>query len=56
MDLTGFNKVIHSAGRKHHFSLEESIKLMLVQKFDLPSSKQRTYERQEEHGFQGIDL
>jgi hypothetical protein len=29
---------------------------MLVQKLDLPSSKQRTYERQEGHGFQGIDL
>nr|NGY94884.1 hypothetical protein [Neochlamydia sp. AcF84] len=56
MDLTGFNKIIQSAERKQHFSLEESIKLMLVQRFDLPSSKRRTYERQEEHGFQGIDL
>ena len=56
MDITGFSKVIQAAEGKHRFSLEEIIKLILVQRFDSPSSKLRTCERQEEHGFQGIDL
>lgn len=56
MHLTGFTNVIQSKKSKHQFNLEEIIKLILIQRFDLPSSKLRTYERQEEHGFQGIDL
>lgn len=56
MSTTGFNKIIQSAQGKHQFNLEEIIKLILVQRFDLPSSKLRTCERQEDHGFQGIDL
>ncbi|KIC76039.1 Transposase IS4 family protein, partial [Neochlamydia sp. EPS4] len=56
MQLSGFSKVIHQAQGKNTFTLEEIVKLILVQRFDCPSSKMRTYERQEEHGFQGIDL
>ena len=56
MKITGFNKIIQTAQGKHQFDLEEIIKLVLIQRFDLPSSKLRTCERQEEHGFQGIDL
>lgn len=56
MNITGFNKIIQSAQGKNKFDLEEIIKLILVQRFDLPSSKLRTCERQEDHGFQGIDL
>nr|WP_166155393.1 hypothetical protein [Neochlamydia sp. AcF84]NGY94890.1 hypothetical protein [Neochlamydia sp. AcF84] len=46
---------IRSQG-KSAFALEEIVKLILVQRFDCPSSKMCTYKRQEEHGFQGIDL
>lgn len=56
MDLTGFNKIIRSAQGRRQFNLEETVRLMLVQRFDLPSSKLRTCERQEEHGFNGISL
>jgi hypothetical protein len=56
LDLTGFSKVIREAQGKNSFDLEEIIKLIIVQRLDLPSSKLRTYERQEEHGFYGIDL
>lgn len=56
MDITGFNKIIQSAQGRRRFNLEEIVRLMLVQRFDLPSSKLRTHERQAEHGFNGIDL
>ena len=56
MALTGFGKVIQSAQGKHQFNLQEVITLILTQRFDLPGSKLRTYERQNEHGFDGIDL
>ena len=56
MSLTGFDKILQLTQGRHKFNLEEIIKLILVQRFDLPSSKLRTCERQEEHGFQGIDL
>jgi len=56
MQLSGFSDVIRSAQGKNSFDLEEVVKLILVQRFDLPSSKLRTFERQEDHGFQGIDL
>lgn len=56
MQLSGFSDVIRTAQGKNSFNLEEVVKLVLVQRFDLPSSKLRTYERQESHGFQGIDL
>lgn len=56
MAITGLDKIIQSAQGKHHFDIQKIINLILVQRFDLPASKLRTYERQEEHGFQGIDL
>ena len=56
MDLTGFSNIVQSAQGRHRFDIEEAIKLILVQRLDFPSSKRRTFERQEEHGFSGIDL
>jgi transposase len=56
MQLSGFTDIIQSAQGKNIFNLEEVIKLILVQRFDLPGSKLRTFERQKSHGFQGIDL
>lgn len=56
MHLSGFSNVIRKAQGKNSFDLEKVVKLMLVQRFDLPGSKLRAYERQESHGFQGIDL
>ena len=56
MQLSGFSEVIRRAQGKNKFDVEEIIKLILVQRFDLPSSKLRTYERQEDHGFYGIEL
>jgi transposase len=56
MQLSGFSDLIREAQGKNSFDLEEVVKLILVQRFDSPSSKLRTYERQEGHGFQGIDL
>lgn len=56
LNLSGFNNVIKEAQGKNSFDLEEIVKLIIVQRLDLPSSKLRTYERQKEHGFYGIDL
>ena len=56
MTRIGFDQVIRSAQGKRQFDLLEIVRLVLVQRFDLPASKLRTYERQEEHGFHGIDL
>lgn len=56
MDLVGFSSLIRSAQGKHRFSLEEAVKLMIAQRFDTPSSKLRTCERQERHGFGDVDL
>ena len=56
MDLTGLSDIVRSAQGRHRFDIEEAIKLILVQRLDLPSSKLRTFARQEEHGFSGIDL
>lgn len=56
MQLVGFSDVVKKAQGKNKFNVEEIVKLILVQRFDLPSSKLRTYERQKDHGFQGIDL
>lgn len=56
MDLTGFSEVTRKAQGKHKFSVEEIIKLIVAQRLHLPSSKLRTYERQETHGFDGIGL
>ena len=56
MALTGFTNIVRLARGRHRFDIEETVKLILAQRFDLPSSKLRTFERQEEHGFTGIDL
>lgn len=56
MHLIGFSQVIKSAQGRRQFNLEETVKLIMVQRLDLPSSKLRTCERQEEHGFLGINL
>lgn len=56
MHLSGLSEVIKKAQGKNSFDLEEVVKLILVQRFDSPGSKLRTYEKQERHGFQGIDL
>ena len=56
MEFTGFSKIIRGAQGKNQFDLEETIKLIIAQRLDLPSSKLRTYERQKDHGFEGIDL
>jgi len=56
MKITEFDKIIQTAQGRHKFNLLEIIKLILIQRFDSPGSKLRTYERQSEHGFQQIDL
>ena len=56
MSLTGFADVLRAATGKEQFDVEEVIHLIISQQLDRPSSKLRTYERQEEHGFFGIDL
>lgn len=56
MKLSGFSSIITRIQGRNSFDLEKIVKLILTQRFDLPSSKLRTYERQEDHGFEGIDL
>ena len=56
LNLSGFTNVIKEAQGKNSFDLEEIVKLIIVQRLDMPSSKLRTYERQKEHRFYGIDL
>lgn len=56
MKLSGFSEVIAQVQGRHKFDLEEVVKLIIVQQLDLPSSKRRTHERQEEHGFGGVEL
>ena len=56
MEFTGFGKIIQAAQGKHQFDLAETVKLIIAQRLDLPSSKLRTYERQQEHGFDEINL
>lgn len=56
MSLSGFSHLLKTAQGKHQFNLEEVVKLIITQRLDLPSSKLRTFERQTEHGFDGIEL
>lgn len=56
MQISGFSEIVKSVQGRNKFNVEEIVKLVLVQRFDLPSSKLRTYARQEDHGFSGIDL
>lgn len=56
MDLVGFSAIAKKAQGKNQFNVEEILKLIILQRMDLPSSKLRTFERQSDHGFYGIDL
>lgn len=56
MEMAGFSEILRKHQGRHSFSIEEAIRLMITQRFDLPSSKKRTFERQQEHGFSDIDL
>ncbi|HSX38811.1 MAG TPA: IS1634 family transposase [Chlamydiales bacterium] len=56
MKLTGFSEVIKKAQGRRQFDLEEIVKLIIVQRLDLPGSKLRTQQRQTEHGFCEIEL
>ena len=56
MQLSNFSEVVKKAQGKNKFNVEDIVKLVLIQRFDHPSSKLRTYERQIDHGFNGIDL
>lgn len=56
MDLVGFSAIAMRAQGKNQFNVEEILKLIVLQRMDLPSSKLRTYERQSDHGFHGIEL
>jgi transposase len=55
-NMAGFSDIMKRAQGKRRFDVEETVKLMIVQRLHLPSSKRRTCLRQEEHGFQNIDL
>lgn len=55
-ELSEFSKIAKQAQGRCKFNLEEILKLIITQRLDLPSSKLRTYERQNEHGFYGIEL
>lgn len=56
MDLVGFSGIAKRAQGNNRFNVEEILKLIILQRMDLPSSKLRTYERQFDHGFHGIEL
>jgi transposase len=56
MSITGLDKIVELAQGKQRFNLLETTKLILARRFDCPCSKLRTYERQEDLGFSGIDL
>lgn len=56
MQLSGLSSIIQNISGRHRFDLVEIIKLIIVQRLALPSSKLRTYERQNDHGFQDINL
>lgn len=56
MRMAEFSDVLKNAQGKKRFDVEEAIKLIIVQRLHLPSSKRRTWLRQEEHGFQNLDL
>ena len=56
MDLVGFSGIAKRVQGKNKFNVEEILKLIVLQRMDLPSSKLRTYERQADHGFYGVEL
>ena len=56
MEFTGIGKIIQSAQGKRRNDLEKITQLLITQRLALPGSKLRAYERQEEYGFQDIEL
>jgi transposase len=56
MDLTGFSKLLETIQGRRQFNVSEIIKLIIAQRFHLPSSKLRTFERQAEHGHDEFEL
>lgn len=56
MKISGFSFVIQQAQGKKNYDLEEIVKLIISQRLAMPSSKLRTFERQQEQGFEGIEL
>jgi transposase len=54
--LSGFSSILKNAQGRKKFSITEIVKLIIAQRFHSPSSKLRTYERQEEHGHGEFDL
>ncbi|MBM3199192.1 MAG: IS1634 family transposase [Chlamydiae bacterium] len=56
MNLSRFSNILQKAQGRKHFDFAEIIKLTITQRMHLPSSKLRTYERQEEHGYREFDL
>lgn len=56
MELCEFSTIIRDNQGKIQFDLEEVVKLIITQRLDLPSSKLRTFERQQDHGFSQISL
>ncbi len=56
LNRIGFSKVLHSAPGKHTFDLHEIITLLVSSRIHLPSSKLRSFERQEDYGCFDIDL
>ena len=56
MDLSGFSKIIKNIKGKQKFDLEQIIKLIVIQRLKDPSSKLRTCKRQEDSGFNGVEI
>jgi transposase len=56
MKLTNFSKILNKIQGKKSYSIEEIVKLIIIQRLHNPSSKLRTYERQKQHGYDGIEL
>ena len=56
LKTAGFNSILSTVAGRQSFALEDIVKLLLSQMFDDPSSKLRSYQRQEAHGFCGIKL
>ena len=54
--MTGFSNVVSTAQGRRTFNLQEIITLLISSRLHLPSSKLRSFLRQEDYGFYGIDL
>jgi transposase len=56
MESSGIQKIIRGSQSKRHADLENIVQLLITQRLALPGSKLRAYERQEDYGFQDIEL